>query len=308
MFCKKCGTQLGDDAKFCKKCGTPTSITKKSNDNKQESTIDGDADFGEKESLESSYNSQKKSRKEKKVEKKIKKKAKKSQWSKGKIIRRFFVRLILLLIMVLLITVLLNYLGVIQIPIINSLMTNIGVEKELTEIEEVDVDSLKIEHPDADAYYKKNTEIISEISAKKSNEVQTEKELMSSVESRGFTKYPISSEYSIDGEYYTATNITNDSSDKHPIYQTYYQSSSNDLWTIFIINGAVIANPVTYNMQSKLGVQLLISESETITSYDSATNKFYKTIPNESEVIIKVVNRIDTETLDKLTIGVIDGL
>ncbi len=310
MFCKKCGTRLADDAKFCKKCGTPTSVAQNSNDNQQElsSDVNGDADCGEKESLESPNNAQKKSKKEKKAEKKTKKKAGKSGWSTGKKIRRFLVKLILLLIMILLITVLLNYSGVIQVSIINNLMTRIGVKNELTETKEMDIDSLKIEHPDADAYYKQNAKIISEISAKKSNEVQTEKELISSVKSRGFTEYPISSEYSIDGEFYTSTNISDDSSDKHPIYQTCYVSSSNELWTIFVINGAVIANPVTYNMQSELGVQLLISESEAITSYDSALNKFYKTIPNKSEVIVKVVDKIDVETLDELTIGAIDGV
>jgi len=26
MFCRKCGSQLGDDAAFCHKCGTPPVI------------------------------------------------------------------------------------------------------------------------------------------------------------------------------------------------------------------------------------------------------------------------------------------
>lgn len=312
MFCKKCGIRLADDANFCKKCGTATSLSQNSNDDKQELSSDVNVDCGEQESFQLTNKAQKKSRKEKKVEKKAvkktKKDAEKSRGSKGKKSRRFLVRSVLSLIIVLLITVLLNYFGIIQVPILNNFMTKIGVESELTGTKEMDIDSLKIEHPDADEYYKHNAKVISEINAKKSKEVKTEKELISTVKSRGFSEYPIFSEYSIDGEFYTATNISDDSSDKHPIYQTCYVSSSDELWTIFVINGDVIANPVTYNMQSELGVQLLISESEAITSYDSVTNKFYKTIPNKSEVILRVVNKIDAETLDELTIGVIDGL
>lgn len=69
-----------------------------------------------------------------------------------------------------------------------------------------------------------------------------------------------------------------------------------------------MANPVTYNTESGRDVQLLISETETVTSYDSAKNKFYVIIPGESEAIVKTVGRIDAETLDKLTVEVIDEL
>jgi hypothetical protein len=42
--------------------------------------------------------------------------------------------------------------------------------------------------------------------------------------------------------------------------------------------------------------------------YDSDANMFYETIPHESELIVKTVDRIDAETLDTLTVGVIARL
>ena len=53
---------------------------------------------------------------------------------------------------------------------------------------------------------------------------------------------------------------------------------------------------------------VVISESATITSYDSTTNKFYEIIPDSSMLIVKTVSRIDAETLDNLTFGGIDAL
>ena len=75
------------------------------------------------------------------------------------------------------------------------------------------------------------------------------------------------------------------------------------------MKGSVIANPVGYNMESNAhGAQLILSESEVITSYDSVTNSFYESIPNESELIVKTVNHIDAETLNSLTVEDIEAL
>ena len=45
-----------------------------------------------------------------------------------------------------------------------------------------------------------------------------------------------------------------------------------------------------------------------ISSYDSTTNKFYINVPKESQAVIKTVERIDAETLEKLTGEEIDKL
>lgn len=69
-----------------------------------------------------------------------------------------------------------------------------------------------------------------------------------------------------------------------------------------------MAYPVSYNMQSSSNVQVMISEKDTVMSYDSRTGKFYETIPKESELIVKKVGRIDAETIENLMDGEIDKL
>ena len=85
-------------------------------------------------------------------------------------------------------------------------------------------------------------------------------------------------------------------------------SANGDIWSISVVNGMIIANPASFNLNSELTAQLLISESEKLTSYDNATNKFFVTIPYESEVIVKTVDKIDAETLDRLTVEEINKL
>ena len=168
--------------------------------------------------------------------------------------------------------------------------------------------SYEIAPPDADAYFKNNATAIAEFDINDSNEVRTETETYNNFVDRGFTENPITTEYAMDGKYYEATEISDSSTSKHPIYQTYYVSANGDIWTILEINGTIIANPLSYNDQSGLDVSVVISESTTITSYDSTTNKFYETIPNASALIVKTVSRIDAETLESLTFGGIDAL
>ena len=61
-------------------------------------------------------------------------------------------------------------------------------------------------------------------------------------------------------------------------------------------------------MNSERTAQLLISESEQLTSYESNTNKYYVTIPNEDAAIVRVVEKIDADSLNKLTVEEIDKL
>jgi len=169
-------------------------------------------------------------------------------------------------------------------------------------------ESNKVEATDADEFYEQNSHIKTAVDVNDSDVVQTEKELCENLSTRGFVDYPVTTEYSMDGVYFDATNISEASSEKHPIYQTYYVTANGEVWTIFIINGSVMANPVSYNMQSGVGVQVIISESETVTSYDSTKNKFYETIPDKSALFVRVVEEINAETLESLTFGGIDDL
>ena len=111
----------------------------------------------------------------------------------------------------------------------------------------------------------------------------------------------------MDGEYVDDTEVAEGSTNKHPMYETSYIAENGDVWTIFVVNGAIFARPVSFNLESELEAELLFSETKEVTSYDDETNKFYVTIPKESAAIVKVVDKIDAETLDKLTVEVINN-
>lgn len=129
----------------------------------------------------------------------------------------------------------------------------------------------------AEEYYRSNGRLLSMIDAQKSEDLLTEAEVKPILNDLGFNDYPITYDYSISGEYADETEISDESSDKHPTYRT-------------------------FNLESDLGIELLLSTSETLTSYDEETNKFYVTVPHDSTVIVKTVDSIDTQTLDALTV------
>ena len=57
-----------------------------------------------------------------------------------------------------------------------------------------------------------------------------------------------------------------------------------------------------------LQIQFFVSESEIINSYSNSENKFYETIPNETELNVIVIDRIDNNSLDSLAEKIMDGL
>lgn len=169
-------------------------------------------------------------------------------------------------------------------------------------------ESHKVDYVDADAYFAETSQIVAVIKVNESTDVLTESETAAFLEDRGFSGMPITSQYDMEGVYYDEEEISADLDTKHPMYNTYYVSENDEVWVISVIDGDVVAVPVSYNLQSMRGVQLVIAESETVTSYDSVTNQFYKNIPNEEILLVRVVDRIDAETLNALTVEVIDGL
>lgn len=189
-----------------------------------------------------------------------------------------------------------------------ALIVVVGMKDSIVRpMNEEKANAMKSDPVDVEEYYKEKSEIVASYDVKTSENIQSEKQAVESISERGFEQYPVTYEYSIDGRYLKEQE-SKSSKDQHPIYQTYYTSANDEFWTIIVVNGSIIANPVSYNMQSERGVQFIVSESEVITGYDSANNVFYETIPNESELIVYVVDRINAETLDALTVEVISGL
>ena len=151
------------------------------------------------------------------------------------------------------------------------------------------------------------SQVISVTPANESPNIETEDQVAQVLSARGFDGKTATTDYDMDGNLQDTTQISGGSSE-HPTYDLEYISSSGDLWTIMVYNGQVMANPVTYNVNSSNSVQTIISESQSVTSYDGETNTFYLTIPTSSQLIVKTVPQIDAKTLDSLTSEGIDAL
>lgn len=166
------------------------------------------------------------------------------------------------------------------------------------------------EKTDADEYYKSNSKkLISVTPAPKSKKVYTEKGVAKQLSLRGFgAKFPVTYEYNIDGSFKQKTQIDKSSDSKHPQYTVTYMTKSGDYWTVSVCNNCLTAYPVTYNLEHNSGAEVILSESESITAYDSTSNCFYETIPKQSALIVKQIPSITAETLESLTAQDIEKL
>lgn len=80
------------------------------------------------------------------------------------------------------------------------------------------------------------------------------------------------------------------------------------LWNISIIDGDIIAIPSSYFIERNIPGDIAIVEKEVLTGFGSSLKKFYKHIPNDGTRIIKVVDRVDRETLDSISNEVLEQL
>lgn len=300
-FCGKCGAKLDENTGLCPNCDADKldKQTKKleyiETQKPKQDTVPELVKPLSKEKAKKLHKS------DKKASKKAKKKEKWASMTLDQKLRKLFLKFaiwfLLIAFFVGVAIVGLSHHNIIEIPGIIEFLDFIGLNSESTGSAE----KYKVNAPNAEEYYRNNSDIIMEISVNDSNDVLTEAETCIELTGRGFEKYPITTEYSMDGVYSDSTNISDNSSNKHPMYQTYYVSSNGDLWTVFVINGSIMANPVSFNLQSSRSTQVIVSETETVMSYDSAANRFYETIPHKSALVLITVDKIDAETLDKLT-------
>ncbi len=149
------------------------------------------------------------------------------------------------------------------------------------------------------------SEVKQVISATIAPGVETEKQVVSSLQDRGFPD-AIYYDYSIDGVYCNEAEASGSSSTKRPMYYTFYVSSNGDVWTVYSIDSKVFAYPASYNLESSVAV--LVSETNEIISYDNKTNKYFVTVPNNNEIAVKIVKKIDAATLDTLTNDVLSKM
>ena len=299
-FCKRCGARLNELNGLCPNCDKTEVVGKA----EEISSVSDNVPEQQKQLSKEEIKAEKKQLK--KQAKKDKKKQKRAQLTTKQKVKRFFVKLIAVVLALAIAAggcvCALVYFDIINVPIINKTLSLFGVNKE-----KLSEESYEVTPPDADEYFSDNSIIKSQTDANTSTNVLTEGEVSEFFASRGFEQTSIITEYSMDGEYLNSTSISDSSATKHPMYQTQYVTTQNELWTLFVIDGNIMANPVSYNTQSTSGVKVVFSESETITSYDSTTNKFYETIPNKNALFVIVTDRIDSDALEKLTIGEIDN-
>lgn len=286
MYCTQCGNQISDDAKFCRKCGHPVNSSVQTI-SKEEQNVNN-------------YQGSSSPSPQKPTPHRPKKKHK---------LRRIFLSVLLVLFLFSGAFIVLVSLDIIESPV----STKSNEDEEITynvelKGEVLDDDSYQVTPPDADEYFEATSEVLSIINVAESHDVQSEKDVKDSFESRGFVDCTITYDYNMDGVYQGEIEISEDSSEVHPMYQTYYVTATGNVWVIFAVNGHFVANPLSYNAQSSLTAPVMISENNNMMSYDSTKNKFYEIIPYDSETILKKVERIDAETIEELTNEVIDEL
>ncbi len=153
---------------------------------------------------------------------------------------------------------------------------------------------------ETESYFWEFGDVVEVKDAQTSDDLMTESEAVELLKDRGFVIYNITYDYELDGTFVVDTIADEESADKHPMYRVYHMTNNGDVWSIYIIDGDVIANPVTYNLNSGNSTQLVVSEKETITSYDDTASRFYVTIPKESSAIVQTVEKIDASTLNDL--------
>jgi len=127
------------------------------------------------------------------------------------------------------------------------------------------------------------------------------------LKNRGFESLLISSSYNIKGDFISGYSQYNDTEALHPTYDMIYNNPGNgDQWFIYCYGGQFFAFPLTYNQNSGRDVFVVISEKNSIMSYDCMNNTYNEIIPKETDLIIRKVDRIDKNTLDTLTAEVLD--
>lgn len=298
-FCTKCGTKLDDATGKCPICDRE--LTKKELRTKK--------------------------REEKKAEKKAIKKEKWKKLSFKQKFKKICFRFVLIILVLLLLfgsgTATLVYFDIVDIPAVVKIFHFLGIEQykndkndsllrendDKNEVNDINPDiQYKVEHPNAEEYYRNNSNVLKEINVLESSSVLSEIEVCQYLKDRGFSNRPITTSYSMNGEYFNAVEISNNSSEKHPIYEMNYITKNGQLWIISIINDSITAYPASYNVATDQKVHVILSEMDYVTSYDSEVNKFFQTIPYETELIVKKVEKIDANALEQLEFGEIDEL
>lgn len=159
-----------------------------------------------------------------------------------------------------------------------------------------------LEAIDADKYYKKNSTVLEKIKLSVNNEhVLTEAAAYKLLIDKGFVNHDIYTMYENDGTYHSAELIDETADICHPIYETIYCTPDEQYWLISIMGDEIVAYPASYNEEHIDRTEVILSESESIFSYDNVTNTLYKNIPKKDILIVKTVVEINADVLNTIS-------
>lgn len=307
-FCGKCGSKLDATTGKCPNCDkqseTPVSpkadipIAKPSNNPTNEepkNNIKNDSDKN---------NADLTPKQAKKAAKKEKKKAKRAQMSFGKRVKKFFLKLLAVVLALAIVGCVgictLVYFEKVDIPFIERVLYKFGITREINNEEEIAKKIEELNNYNPGEEVRKESKVLETIEATSSNQIVIESDAVKQFKERGFSDSDIVTTYAMDGTYFDERVIDSNSQEKHPLYTSEYITPSGFQWEIYCSNGEWAAVPVSYLYSEASSVEVIVSETDYLVSYDSMTNSFYKIIPNDSLGKISTVQRIDATTLNAL--------
>lgn len=159
-----------------------------------------------------------------------------------------------------------------------------------------------------DEYYLNNSEKIVSVEVVDETNTLSEAEVFAMLTKRGFVDYPITYSYDMNGKYVGEAMISENSAEKHPMYQMVYETNNGEVWSIYVIGKSIITCPVGYLYENCTEIEYLFSETNSITSYDDNLNEFYMTVPKNSIAKLIIVDNIDAETIAKYTYEELDKI
>lgn len=205
----------------------------------------------------------------------------------------------------------LEYIEVTHIPMMKKVLYSIGI-MEKPSLEEalakkgITFEKLQKKPPTAEEIFHGMATIQESYSAESSNRSLTESEALLFFEERGFNGARITTDYEMDGSFLDEKEISGSSTAMHPYYMADYVSKTGDIWKLMLVDGDFFAmtirsltedgegNEAAQNLQ-----QIILTESNTLTSYAGTDSTFYKIMPNAAVANMMQVQRIDKIAIDQ---------
>lgn len=161
----------------------------------------------------------------------------------------------------------------------------------------------EIRSVDIEAAYLEGNELLAAIPFEDSRTALTEEEAAREFSARGF----LDLEKAYQSDYNGSQSVFSETpSTRYPVYSAVYVSTSGVYWSIQMVNGAMYASPISYNLEHTNQAEICYSESEMLTVYYAEKNQILELMPKESGIRLRVINRIDASRLEQLTNEVID--